>query len=108
MEFTMRFSAHPERKTTFEHVASQLGLSHHTCQPGAPWQNGIVERSHRTDNEELFHVLRFGSSEERRYQLRLWEYEYNTRRPHQGLGGRTPMQVYREMYGWHATSRMLM
>jgi len=104
----MRFSAHPERKSAFEQLASKLGLTHGKCKPGAPWQNGIVERSHRTDNEELFRVMRFKDREMRRYQLKLWDFEYNTRRPHQSLGGLTPMKVYLSEYRHHATSRMLM
>ena len=104
----MRFSAHPDRQTAFQRMAETLRLIHGTCVPHKPWQNGIIERSHRTDNEELFHVLRFASPDERRYQLKLWEQEYNNRRPHQALGGRPPMQVYRELYPLHAASRMLM
>jgi transposase InsO family protein len=104
----MRYSAHPERQTTFQHTLQQLHLRHGTSMPFKPWQNGIVERSHRTDNEELFHVLRFADAEERRYQLKLWEQEYNWRRPHQSLGGQTPMAVYLQEYPTHAASRMLM
>jgi putative transposase len=103
----MRFSYYRERKTTFERTVSDLGLIHGKCDRGCPWQNGIVERSHRTDNEELFHAIRFTDPEMRRYQLKLWNYEYNNRRPHQGLGGKTPMQVYLADYGLHASSRML-
>jgi transposase InsO family protein len=103
----MKLSAHPERRTAFDQRAAALGLIHGTCAPHSPWQNGIVERSHRTDNEELFHRLQFANSEERRYLLRLWEQEYNCRRPHQGLGGRTPLEVYRELYPVHAATRML-
>src|SRR5574341_1628031 len=44
-EFTMRFSAHPERKSAFERLAEEMGLIHGKCEPGRPWQNGIVERS---------------------------------------------------------------
>ncbi|MBM4294964.1 MAG: transposase, partial [Deltaproteobacteria bacterium] len=36
-----------------------------------------------------------------------WDFEYNTRRPHQSLGGRTPMQIYVSEYRSHAFSRML-
>lgn len=103
----MKFAAHPERKTAFERTVMDLDLLHGTCQLASPWQNGIVERSHRTDNEELFKRVTFNSSEERRYMLKLWEYEYNSRRPHQGLGGRTPMEVYLCEYRFHAVSRML-
>jgi transposase InsO family protein len=108
LEFTMRFSAHPERQSAFERTIAELDLLHGRSQRGCPWQNGFIERSHRTDNEELFHCERFTDPEERRYRLRLWEQEYNTRRPHQGLGGKTPMDVFVSDYLTHVVSRMLM
>jgi transposase InsO family protein len=103
----MKFSAHPERKSAFEKLVAQLQLIHGKCEPGSPWQNGIVERSHRTDNEELFCTMRFTDSETRKYQLKLWEFEYNTRRPHQALGGRTPMEIYITNYRLHSTTRCI-
>ncbi len=104
-EFTMRDTAHPERQTAFQRMLARLGLQHGTSAPRSPWQNGIVERSHRTDNAECFHVLRFTDPEERRYQYRLWEMAYNTQRPHQGLGGETPWAVYQREYPRHAQCR---
>ena len=104
----MKHSAHPERQSAFQQATVAIGLIHGTIRPGCPWQNGIIERSNRTDNEELFNRERFTEPEERRYRLRLWEYEYNTRRPHQGLGGRTPLEVFETEYRLHAAGRMLM
>lgn len=103
----MKLSAHPERKSAFERLVVELDLLHGTIVPGRPWQNGIIERSNRTDNEELFRQERFSSSEERRYRLKLWEFDYNNRRPHQGLGGKSPMEVYLSGYRIHAHTRML-
>ena len=60
----MKLSAHPERKNAFEQQVLELDLLHGTIRPGCPWQNGIVERSHRTDNEELFRREQFADSEE--------------------------------------------
>jgi hypothetical protein len=71
MTFTMKYTAHPERFTAFQRAVTALGLIHGTCQKGSLWQNGIIERSHRTDNEELFQAFRFTHFEERRYYLRL-------------------------------------
>jgi transposase InsO family protein len=105
----MKRSAHPERQWAFERrVVDDLHLRHGTIQPGCPWQNGLLERSNRTDHDEFFHDRRFADSEERRYQHRLWEMYYNTRRPHQALGLATPMDVYLAHYRTHAKSRMLM
>lgn len=103
----MKYSFHADRRSAFQQLVGELHLLHGTTRPGCPWQNGIVERSHRTDNEELFHREQFGSAEERRYRLKLWEFEYNTQRPHQGLGGHTPMTVYLQEYRTHAHTRML-
>jgi transposase InsO family protein len=107
MIFTMKYTAHPERKTAFEQEVQQLGRLHGTIRKGSPWQNAMIERSNRTDNEERFRRQHFTSPEERRYHLRLWEMEYSTHRPHQGLAGKTPLKVFQEEYPLHATYRML-
>lgn len=107
MIFTMRYTAHPERKTAFTKVVEQSGRIHALIPKASPWRNGIIERSNRTDNEELFHQRRFTSSEDRRYQLKLWEQFYNYQRRHQGLGGQIPGQVYQSGYPLHAGTRML-
>lgn len=106
LEFTMRLSAHPERRTAFQQRVMALDLRHGTCRPRSPWQNGIVERSHRTDNDECFHVVTFRDNGDRRYQHRLYEMHYNTQRPHQGLDGDTPFAVYQREYPVHAAIRM--
>jgi transposase InsO family protein len=103
----MRFSAHPERMSAFEKYLKEQGFLHGKCKPHSPWQNGIIERSHRTDNEEFFRLIEFKSSEERKYLLKLWEYEYNFNRRHQGISGKTPMQMYAEYYSIHAFSRSI-
>lgn len=108
MIFTMKYTANPTRRTAFQKAAESLGVSHVLIPRGKPWLNGFIERSNRTDNEWLFQRERFKSSEERCYRLRLWEMYYNEERPHQGLGMRTPMEVYRQKYQLHATTRMLM
>ena len=102
MTFTMEYTAHPERKTTFERTIERLGLRHWRIAKGSPWQNGIIERSNRTDNDECFSQQQFSSSEERCYVHRLWEMHYNTKRPHQGLDGQTPLCVFERDYPLHA------
>ena len=103
MVFTMAYTAHPERTTTFERTIARLGLRHWRIQRRSPWQNGFIERSNRTDNDECFHRQHFTSSEERRYVHRLWEMYYNTQRPHQGLSGHTPLAVFQRDYPLHAS-----
>ena len=103
----MRFTAHPERLSAFEQHLRENGFLHGKSKPHSPWQNGIVERSHRTDNEEFFRLFRFESSEERKMRLRLWEMEYNFNRPHQGLRGETPMQKFRELFAFDIRNRAI-
>jgi transposase InsO family protein len=102
MVFTMAYTAHPERKTTFEQTITRLNLRHWRIPKASPWRNGFIERSNRTDNDECFHQQTFGCSEERRYRHRLWEMHYNTQRPHQGIDGQTPLQVLQRDYPMHA------
>jgi putative transposase len=64
-------------------------------QPGSPWQNGRIERLFGTLKErwtQLARPLRLDS------ELRLAEftYWYNAARPHQHLGGQTPLEVWQE------------
>ena len=51
-----------EKKSRFQLTLTKLGIKHIRTRPYSPWQNGVVERSHRIDNE-LFYLCR---SEERR------------------------------------------
>jgi transposase InsO family protein len=102
MTFTMAYAAHPERKTAFERTIARLRLRHWRIAKGAPWQNGIIERSNRTDNDECFSQQQFSCSEERRYVHRLWEMHHNTKRPHQGLDGQSPIQVFERDCPLHA------
>ena len=108
MTFTMRYTAHPGRRTAFQQMADALGIRHGMIRSRSPWQNGFIERSHRTDNEECFHLLRFTDSENPRYQHRLWEMSYNHTRPHQGIGNRTPLHILQHEYRLDAVTRMLM
>lgn len=40
-----------KKKTRFEKYLEKLNIKHKRTRPYSPWQNGIVERSHRIDNE---------------------------------------------------------
>ena len=66
--------------------------------PRSPKLNGHVERAQRTHTEEFYEVwdLTWNVADLNR-QLRAWERVYNTVRPHQALGYRTPQQYLREI-----------
>jgi transposase InsO family protein len=104
----MRFTKWRDRRqTALQKKLAEWRMIHALIPPGKPWRNGIVERSHRTDNENLFHRERFRTSEERRYRLWLWERYYNFQRPHQGLRGKTPFEKFQEMFPIHASTLSL-
>ena len=48
----------------FQIVLERLGIRHKRTRPYSPWQNGMVERSHRVDNEIFYARRRFSSEEE--------------------------------------------
>lgn len=91
------------RKTALDKLLGEWGFIHALIPKGQPWKNGIVERAHRTDNENLFNARIFKSSEERRYFLWHWERHYNFHRPHQGLDGLTPFQKFCSMFPIHSS-----
>ena len=71
-----------------------LGIRVEFTEPGHPEQNGAHEQMHRILKTE---TTRPTSSHLRAQQRRTdrWVKTYNRIRPHQGLGQRTPGQVYR-------------
>ena len=54
---------------------------------------GKAERFWRTLNEDLLEGTTFETAEELKEELALYLLYYNTERPHQGLGGKTPLQA---------------
>lgn len=105
MIFTMKYTAHKDRKTAFTKKAEKLGIIHALVPKGKPWRNGYIERSNRTDNEEFFRKIRFKSSEERQMLFRLYEQDYNCNRPHQSLAMKTPVETFVKEYNIHAHLR---
>jgi len=57
---------------------------------GSPWENGYVESFNGRLRDELLNRELFLSLPEARYVLDEWREDYNLRRPHGGLGWRTP------------------
>jgi len=59
-------------------------------QKASPWENGYVESFNGRLRDELLNGELFLSLAEARYVLGEWLLEYNHRRPHSGIGWRTP------------------
>ena len=77
----------------FEEACQQAGLRLFVLPPRSPKLNGQVERAHRTHIEEFWECydgdLELASVGP---ALLAWEKLYNTFRPHQALGWRTPAE----------------
>lgn len=71
----------------------KLGIVPEHIAPGQPQQNGRHERMHRTLKQE---TARPPAADRKAQQERFdgFRKEYNQERPHQGLGQRTPAEVY--------------
>lgn len=64
--------------------------------PYTPEENGLVERFMRSFKEECAWVNHFESIEDARAKISKWIDWYNTKRPHQALGYKTPMERLEE------------
>ncbi|MCL0094358.1 hypothetical protein M1N58_00450, partial [Dehalococcoidales bacterium] len=68
---------------------------------GRKGYNGRVERSHRSDDEELYipFLLNIQNGQELLEKVVSWQYFYNLVRPHYGTGmnGKTPFEKLKEL-----------
>jgi putative transposase len=91
-----------EYRADFETECAQRQIQLFELPPRSPKLNGHVERAHRTHNEEFYQVEELPDTiGELRQKLRAWENVYNTVRPHQALGQRTPQEFYQEWLATH-------
>jgi transposase InsO family protein len=72
-------------------VLADLGADHITIRPHCPWQNGKVERFHRTLQTEWAHKRIYLTNTERSQALETWLNYYNYDRKHSSLGRRPPI-----------------
>jgi len=80
----------------FDLECAKLNIEHYLIDPGKPAQNGKVERSHRTDQEQFYNQVKFNSLKMLEYKLKLWNMYYNDLE-HCGLNGLTPNQALRRV-----------
>jgi len=89
-----------EFMAAFEAACAAKGIRLFTLPPRSPKLNGGVERAQRTHGEEFYACTEAEPTVQGlREELRAWEAVYNTVRPHQALGYRTPWEA---VQAWQA------
>ena len=91
MMFTMRYALYSDRLTRFEQALKSAGIEHRLIRPRSPASNGKVERFIKTIDDECFRITQPHSSRARVGVLKLFLDYYNHARPHQSLGGASPV-----------------
>lgn len=77
----------------FEQRCQERDIRLFVLPPRSPKLHGAVERANRTHTEEFYEVTDAEPTLEAfQVELRAWETVYNTIRPHQSLGQRTPAE----------------
>lgn len=89
------------KKTRFEKQLETLEIEHRRTRPYSPWQNGIVERSHRIDNELFYNRRRFSSYEQMEKSFNRYKNRYNNI-ARKILNFRTPNEIVQEYYSKNA------
>ncbi|GAA4337487.1 IS481 family transposase [Mucilaginibacter gynuensis] len=82
-----------KRNHPFERMLMETGIKRRYIQPYRPQTNGKVERFWRTLKEDLIEETDFDSLEEFEDELVQYLVYYNWERPHQGIGGKKPIDM---------------
>jgi transposase InsO family protein len=91
MMFTMRYAYYSSRLTRFEQALKSAGIEHRLIRPRSPESNGKVERFIKTIDDECYRIVDPRTSRARVGALKLFLEYYNHARPHQSLGGASPV-----------------
>ncbi len=79
------------RSRPFAAACRTLRLHHTFTRPYRPQTNGKAERFIQSALREWAYAFTYQHSNERTATLEAWMHHYNWHRPHQGIGGATPM-----------------
>lgn len=71
-------------------------MLHVYIKPAMPRLNGKVERSHLTDQREIYQRLGYKGDVNLRKKLAQWEDYYNFLRPHSAYLGNTPYKKLKQ------------
>jgi transposase InsO family protein len=91
--FTGRFGV-TKTEVLFDRICRENGVRHLLTAPYSPTTTGKVERFHKTMRADFFNETTCDTIEELQVALDGWVAEYNTDRPHQGIGDVPPAQRF--------------
>ena len=89
------------KKSRFEKYLEEMGIEHKRTRPYSPWQNGIVERSHRIDNELFYSKRRFSSYSQMLKAFKRYRTRYNNI-ARKVLNYKTPNEIVEEYFSKNA------
>jgi transposase InsO family protein len=92
-KFPFRIKAIPtdnghEFQAKFHWYVDDQGIRHAFIKRGTPQLNGTVERSHRSDQQEFYHLLSYKGDVDLEAKLSEWENYYNFNRSHGTFNGK--------------------
>jgi len=79
---------------TYTRMVKSYGLRQAFITPHCPQQNGMIERVIRAPKEQCAHRHRFETQQHASRVIGDWIRFFDTRRPHQALGMKTPAMAY--------------
>ena len=85
------------KKTRFEKELVEMEIEYKRTRPYSPWQNGIVERSHRIDNELFYNRRRFSSYKQMQKSFKRYSRRYNNI-ARKILSFKTPNEIVSEYF----------
>lgn len=74
----------------------EQGIRWDYIQPGKPYQNGYIESFNGKLRDECLNENIFVNLQEAKRLVETWREEYNKRRPHSSLNGKTPEEAAQE------------
>jgi transposase len=91
VEFTSKYQSHPDgpHEHVLERICRQYGIRHVLIPPGEKELQGLVERNHRQDDEELYHRIKPFDVVELNVILKAHTEWCNSRRRRKALGWKT-------------------
>jgi transposase InsO family protein len=91
--FTGRFSK-PAVEVLFDRICRENGITHRLTAVRSPTTTGKIERFHKSLRLELLAGVTFADIDEAQAAFDAWVLDYNTARPHQGIGMATPAERF--------------